>query len=225
MIKAILFDLDDTLYDQLVFYRQAHKSVASYISSENPSIDSRKFYRRSIEILKKNGSDYGRIYNDILNEEGIYSDELLNDLIEHYRNFKPRLRLYSDFKKVFPFLRKRYKLGIITDGIQSVQENKYRSLKLKRSIPLFIIASSLGERYKKPHSLSFKKALKYLRSGSTGTIYVGDNPFKDFEGAKKAKLITVRILRGEYKDQEHDKRDVDYVIKNYSQFLRLLDKL
>jgi putative hydrolase of the HAD superfamily len=226
MITTLLFDLDNTLYDQWSFYIQAHKAVSDYVGKSFKK-NSQKIYKNALEILQKRGSEYGHIYDDILKEEKIYSKKTLDEIINYYRNFKPKIRLYPDFEKILSILRQKYKLGIITDGVPQVQKNKCKSLGIFKKIPLIIFTRELGMENEKPSSLPYKIALKKLKSKASETIYIADNPVRDFVGAKILNMKTIRIIRGEYKNiKETIPNDVDFVINNYNKkFLKLIENL
>ena len=54
MIKAILFDLDDTLYEEMQFVKGGFKAVSLYISEYN-NINQGVFYQLLLEVLEKHG--------------------------------------------------------------------------------------------------------------------------------------------------------------------------
>ncbi len=226
MVTTLLFDLDDTLYEQWTYYVQVHKAVANYIANKYQK-DPQKIQKKALAILKKYGSEYGHIYNDILNEEKFYSPKKLSELINYYRNFKPKIKLYPDFKEILPILEKKYKLGIITNGVPLVQKNKCESLKIAKRFSLILFTRELGKKNEKPNFLPFRIALKKLKSKFYETVYIGDNPYKDFQGAKKLNIKTIRILRGEYKYQKETLPNlIDYEITNYNKkFLNLIENI
>ena len=49
----------------------------------------------------------------------------------------------------------------------------------------------------KPSVIPFKEMIKKLKTDPNQAYYIGDNPLIDFKGAKKAGLITIRIMKGE----------------------------
>jgi FMN phosphatase YigB (HAD superfamily) len=65
------------------------------------------------------------------------------------------------------------------------------------------------------------KALKKLDVVPSETFYVGDNPLVDFEGAKKAGMKTIRILRGEFKKFPKNMY-IDFEVKDLIEVLKLL---
>ena len=55
------------------------------------------------------------------------------------------------------------------------------------------------------------------------TIFVGDNPEKDFPGAKKLGIKTVRINRGKYENKKSSSLTVDYEIQNLNELFLIVN--
>jgi putative hydrolase of the HAD superfamily len=83
----------------------------------------------------------------------------------------------------------------------------------------------LGREKEKPSIAAYKLALKKIKSRPEETAFIGDNPLRDFSGAKKLNIKTIRILRGEYKDIKTTK-DIDFTIKKYDKnFIKLIKNI
>ncbi|MCI1477726.1 MAG: HAD-IA family hydrolase [Clostridium beijerinckii] len=191
MIKALIFDLDDTLYYEKEYVLGSFKEVAYYLGNKYGKNEER-LYCRMKEILKASGR--GKIFN-IICEENNFNEDIKN-LIDIYRDSKPKLELYEDSKQVLDWARKQgYKLGIITDGCSKVQWNKIKALNLEKLVDKIIVTDDLGKEFWKPHQKSYINMMKYFCISKAECVYIGDNPNKDFIGAKKLGLKTIRIIR------------------------------
>lgn len=221
MIKAIIFDLDDTLYDETQFVKGGFKAVASYIA-KNYNMDNRKLYFLLLSILKKQGR--GQTFDIALKELELYDKKLIQTLVEVYRAHPPKLLPYYDTITVLSSLKnKGYKLGLITDGNTNVQRNKVEALKIKHFFDCAIFSNEYGDDKQKPNLFSYNKAIKELNVSAEEVIYVGDNPHKDFVNSKKLGIKTVRILRGMYKQTIVSKEyDAEYKIINLTDLLKIL---
>lgn len=198
MIQAIIFDLDDTLYDETQFVKGGFKAVSSYIS-KNSNVEQKVVYQMLLDVLKEHGR--GRTFDIVLKKLGLYNKKFILKLVEIYRTHKPNLFLYPEISTVLSSLRKQgYKLGIITDGNVEVQRNKVNALTVKDFFNCIIFSDEYGSERQKPDSLPYQKAMEELKVSAKETVYVGDNPYKDFVTAKKLGIFTVRIMRGRYKN-------------------------
>ncbi|OOM77941.1 phosphoglycolate phosphatase [Clostridium puniceum] len=191
MIKALIFDLDDTLYYEKEYVLGALKKVAYYLGNKYRK-NEEKFYIRMEEILNTLGR--GKIFNIVCEENNFAED--INDLVDLYRNSKPKLNLYDDSKEILKWAREHdYKLGIITDGCSKVQWNKIDALNIEKLVDKIIVTDDLGKEFWKPHGKSYLDMMKYFGVSKDECVYIGDNPNKDFIGARELGMKTVRIIR------------------------------
>lgn len=222
MIKALIFDLDDTLYPEKEFVTSGFQAVAKYLT-EKFKLDSSEVF----DILKKGFDEglRGKNFNSLLERLNLPQKEL-GELISVYCNHKPKIELYSDAKEVLTYFQynKRIKIGLISDGPVRIQKNKLKVLKIDKIFDLMLLSDSLGEKYRKPCQKLFKLAIKKLKVKPAEAVYVADNPQKDFIGARKVGLFTTRIKRdqGIYKHIETtNENKADFTITNLIQIKKL----
>ena len=194
--KVYIFDLDDTLYNEREYVKQAFSNVANYLVGYSDK-DSEYFYSSIIKALEQDGR--GRIFNRIIDENKLVEGEHIsvNRLVDVYRDTKPVLSLYDDAKVLIHTLRqdREIRLGIITDGCSRVQHNKIDGLGI---VPLFdkIIVTDDLENGAKPSAIPYQIFLDTYRDVKPcECVYIGDNPTKDFVGAKALGMYTIRIVR------------------------------
>jgi putative hydrolase of the HAD superfamily len=195
MIKLIVFDLDDTLYNELDYVKEGFRNVCRFISSKF-GIQYDLLFNDCMEVLGREGR--GKIF-DLLCENYSINEDISN-LVRIYRNTVPKLNLYEDAEEILRKLKGKYKLGIITDGMAAVQWKKINALNLEDVIDKIIVTDDLGRDYWKPNKHCFQEMLRHYSATGKEAVYVGDNPNKDFIGAKEAGFFTVRIIReiGDY---------------------------
>lgn len=192
-IKCVIFDLDDTLYSEITYVKQAFKNVAVYLSEKN-NISFEILYERMLELLDKNGR--GQIFNDIIEEYSIKENP--KKLVEIYRATMPSLKLYEDARQCINLLKnKNIKLAIITDGCSQVQHNKINGLGLEEIMDCIIVTDDY-ENAAKPSTIPYKMIMEKLEiNAPEDCVYIGDNPKKDFVGAREVGMHTARIIRSE----------------------------
>lgn len=219
-IKIIAFDLDDTLYNEIDFVQSGFRVVAQYTAIKF-GLDKNKIYSFLIKTLKLNGR--GKIFNSMLKKYGIYDKKTITKLVSVYRSHKPEIKLDSNTRKTIKNLKDKYKLALITDGDKNVQRNKVHALKLNDLLDYIVYTDDYGPSGKKPNTISFKKVLKELGGKPEEMIYVGDNPEKDFIGAKKIGIKTIQIYRDKVgKNNFSEEFAANYSIKKIEDLLTLI---
>lgn len=222
MIKLVAFDLDDTLYNEKDFVFGAFKEVSEYLSDKY-NLNSQDVYSDMINILKSHGR--GKIFNIICDNYNINED--IKALVQVYRNAKPKLKLYEDSVEILNKLKYNYKLGLITDGLAYVQWNKIKVLEVENYFDNIIVTDDLGREYWKPHIMPFQNMAEKFDFLPSECVYIGDNPNKDFYGAKKLGYKTIRLIR-EAGDHIHVRLDseyeADYEISSLNEIISIIEE-
>lgn len=222
MIKAVIFDLDDTLISEEEYIKSGYQAVAKRIFEKygmKEEISNQQLYRLYQEKSK-------RVFNDFFENNGIaYEKDDILELVSVYRNHKPEISLYADVIKCFDSLReKRIPIGIISDGYLETQTRKAEVLNLESLVDKIIFTESLGREYWKPHKYSFQLMKEYFKIEYEEMVYIGDNPEKDFYVKKEIPITTIRILRqnGVYKEKEYrDGIQEDYRIYSLEDIFKI----
>ena len=204
MIKAVIFDLDDTLISEKEYVRSGFRQVAINISDEY-KLDMNEVYKLLLDIFEE---DSKNVFNRALNKLNIsYEIEYIKKLIDIYRGHKPDIKLYDDAKYILDILYKKgIKLGIITDGYKITQRKKLEALNIDNYFECIVVTDELGREYWKPHRKSYEIMKNKLKFDYNEMVYVGDNLSKDFVTANKLGMKTVFINRieGVYSGIEMD---------------------
>lgn len=200
MIKAIVFDLDDTLISERDYIKSGFKYVSKIIS-DRYKLDNNEVYEVMRELFKESSKN---VFNRVLDNFNIkYKKEEVLYLVKEYREHKPNIEFYKDVIPTINKLRNNgYKLGIITDGYKETQNKKIDVLNCKTLFDEIIITDELGKEYWKPHERSYKLMSKKLNVDLSEMVYIGDNEAKDFVTANLLGVKTIRIERinGIYKE-------------------------
>lgn len=219
-MKAIIFDLDDTLYNEKDFVYGGFKEVALYLENKY-KINNDKIYNHMIEILRSEGR--GNIFNRICDE--FHFNEDILKLVEIYRNAKPNLRLYEDAESFLKHNARKYKLGLITDGLYYVQWNKIDLLNIQKYFDEIIVTDDHGKDFWKPSKGPYIRMSQVLNIPFDKMVYIGDNPNKDFYAAKKLGMLTIRIIREEGDHMKvflEEEYEADFKIKSLDEVEKIL---
>ena len=177
-LRAVIFDLDDTLYSEKEYVRSGFSAIAKIL----PEIQNAEEKLYSFFESGKQAID------ELLISENIYSAELKEKCLRTYRTHTPNIHLYDGVRELLLRLRKEgYMLGIITDGRPDGQRAKISALGLDTLVHEIIITDELGGiEARKPSEMAFIEMHERLnktlgeRIDYSEMCYVGDNTSKDF---------------------------------------------
>ena len=181
MIKAIVFDLDDTLYPEEEYVKSGFKAIADAFNDDD-------LYVELYSLFKEEKSN---VY-----QRAGFSEEQCRKCIDIYRSHFPNISLDNETEKFLRKIKKRgYKLGIITDGRPEGQKNKIKALGLEKIMDYIIITDELGGvEFRKPNPKAFEVMKEVLEIDFNEMMYIGDNPAKDFCIKSVYPIITVQLI-------------------------------
>ncbi|MCL6494750.1 MAG: HAD family hydrolase [Ignavibacterium sp.] len=224
MIKAIVFDLDDTIYPEWQFVSSGFSAVDLWLKQIN--IIREGFYEIAWHYYS---SGYrGNIFNLALDEMGIrYDDDLINQMVEKYRRHQPLINMHNDARWAINFFRGKAILGIITDGYYEVQKNKVKALGLDQEMNIIIYTDQFGRNNWKPSKTPFEKFMYLANLRGEECIYIGDNVKKDFIAANLLHWKTIHVIRkdGEYANAEINEKKYEamYVVRDLYETRQIIE--
>jgi putative hydrolase of the HAD superfamily len=193
MIKAVIFDLDDTLISERAYIESGFRYISKFLSLKIGITES-----EVSELLIKLFNDSPKhVFNRLFDEVGIhYTNDDIIELVDIYRSHKPTIEFFQDVLPCLAELKNRgIKLGIITDGYAISQRQKLLALNADKYFDEIILTDELGREYWKPHPKAFEIMSEKMDVLFQHMIYVGDNPAKDFYIREVYPVQTVRIMR------------------------------
>jgi putative hydrolase of the HAD superfamily len=198
-IKAVIFDLDDTLYLERDYAFSGFRAVAEAFSDMLGEPDDSVAKMQTLF----DSPHRHRVFNQLLEDCGQECDSsLLRSMVEVFRNHAPTIRLLPDANQAIVRLAPNYRLGLITDGPAVVQRAKLDALGLVARLDAIIVTDELDGDAWKPDPTSYKNIAVALGVSPCECVYVADNPAKDFIAPNALEWLTVQIIRpqGVYKD-------------------------
>lgn len=223
MIKAFVFDLDDTLFPETEYVRSGFRTVAEYFGK---TYGVKEAYPKLQRLFAENAKG---VFDRLCEEEKL-SEGAKKEAIDIYRTHRPENLPYADgAEELLKHLRKNgYRLGIITDGRPFAQQAKIDALGVADLVDEIIITDALGgEEYRKPNPYAFRLMTEKLGVKAEETVYVGDNPQKDFAIKKYLPVTTVRVLgQGLYGNVEYFEGIMpDVIIRSIGEIKEIKDML
>ena len=223
-LRALTFDLDDTLWDNGPVLVAAEQSLYDWLGRHYPRIkarynleDLRKLLRNLLQQNPELRNDINTLRKTSLRvaaESVGYDHSLIEPGFAVFLEARHRITLYSD---VVPALRRLrsagYCLGTLTNGNADVQR-----LGLGHLFDFSLSAESTGKA--KPHPRMFEEACRQARVAATQLAHIGDEPGTDLAGAQLAGVTVIWMNR---RGQPADPGVVHHVeVRNMTELLTLL---
>ena len=205
---VVVFDLDDTLYDEVDFVRSGFMEIAAYLGDE-------KYYRYMMKVFESEGS--GRVFDRLIEHYGLSTP--LKKLIEIYRFHQPNIVLPTESIEWLLCANKNHHTALISDGHYLMQKNKFFALGLERHIDYPIFTDFYHT--SKPERLAFKMVMD--RYPEQRYLYISDNPQKDFIAPDRLGWETIRYKnpKGIYRNvfgragyETDDRREILHLIES-----------
>jgi len=193
----LIFDLDDTLYDETLFVEGGLRAVAR-LGKERWGWDPVESLATLREILARDGR--GKVFDRWLEGHGAWSRSRARDCVRVYRNHSPEIGLFPAGRRMIEKYRSRAPLYLVTDGNKIVQRNKVDALDLWPDFKRIFITHRFGVAAAKPSIHCFERIKAEADCAWHEMIYVGDNPAKDFVNLTPLGVTTVRVLTGAHRE-------------------------
>jgi HAD superfamily hydrolase (TIGR02253 family) len=216
-IKAITFDLDNTLIDFLRMKRRASDAAARAMVRTGLNMSIKKAEDELFKIYLTNIE--GRTaFETFLRKNNAYNERRMGAAINAYNNTKVKyIKAYPGVKKTLRLLKKKYKLGIITDAPKI---KAYQRLDALGIADYFDVVVGLEDtNRKKPSAMPFKKALELLGLEASEVLHIGDWPEKDVIGARK---LGMRTCLAKYGGDNRNNIKADYEIDKIEELMRII---
>jgi len=223
-VKAIVFALDDVLYDSFLQKSNARLSAVKAMIESGLPVDVETGYRRLEEIVKELGPNNNRHFDNLLEKLGLkWNPAVVAAGVVAYRNTNPVfLKPYPDTVPTLLKLREmRLKLAVASSGRSVKEWEKLISLGLQHLFQAVVVSEDLKLNQLTEEVLH--QVTRELDVAPAETVYVGVNPNNEIQIANRAGLITVRLRKGESKLEKGS--DQRYEINQLSELVRLVTQL
>lgn len=200
-IKHVFFDLDHTLWDfdrnsalafKEVFEQQKIKlSVDEFLEVYMPiNFKYWELYRNN--SVTKEALRYGRLKDSFDSLKFETQDDTINLIANNYIEYLPNNNhLLEGSIEILDHLKKDYKLHIITNGFEEVQQKKMHNSAILEYFDTITTSEDAG--VKKPHPLIFEKAIQKSGAERSNSVMIGDNLEADIIGAHQFGLHVIHL--------------------------------
>jgi HAD superfamily hydrolase (TIGR01509 family) len=222
MLKALFFDMDETLTDTLGANEQAVKLMAQALQQQyGTRFDGRLVADAYVNGIYRRWSDFQRArYLPIVEQQGeaafrlqlifdLLAEQGVDDVSEADAQIlqddfdRNRLEAFDFYPGIAEFLteaRKLFCLVVITNGPEFSQVPKVEAISLAKYVDHIIIGGQEAEQ--KPARSIFEKALKLSNCEAHEAVHVGDSLAADVAGACRSGITSVWIQHQQPLDAE-----------------------
>lgn len=212
MIKAIIFDLDNTLIDRQKAFKEMLLRKFHLLFDDETLISS------MIDDIMK-WDDNGTVERIVVFKRWAQKYDVTcispQELDKQWSDESGSIAfLYDDVKDTLSKLKNKYKLAILTNGNATSQRRKLDTIDIYDLLDYTLVSSEVN--MKKPDIRLFEYIANKLNLKPNECIYVGDNYNIDVLGSRNAGMTPIFISRN------NESYDNVIVIKEISELLNIL---
>jgi putative hydrolase of the HAD superfamily len=220
-IKAIIFDLDNTLIDFMKMKEEAARSAIRAMIKVGLKADESDAYKKFMITYKRMGIESQNAFQEFLkNEVGRIDEKMLAAAINAY--LKTKSSFMKPYPNVKPALRnlksKGIKLVIVTDAPKVKAYQRLLAMDIEKYFDFVIGFEDSKE--KKKRELPFRIAIEKLNLNPAEIMAVGDSVKRDVIPARKLDMISVFAKYGS--SEKVEKIKPDFEINDFSEILKIV---
>jgi putative hydrolase of the HAD superfamily len=216
VVKAIIFDMDNTLLEFVEAQINACRSVVKHLGC-GEEMELLDYFLRGIHGIE----DHQNIV-DYMADRGMYSEEKFHECCRIYEEVKLNsTEAYPGVRETLEELKGRgLKLAVVTDACDGNATARLRKANLLHLFDVVVSAEMTGR--KKPNPDSIKFALDRLEVKAEEVILVGDSIRRDIEAGKTLNLTTVHAMYGDRNFYEKRESKADYTVNDIKELMKLI---
>ena len=227
MIECVIFDLDDTLFEEVEYCKSGFRQVATVLAKVITALSAEKIYDALWDQFRLGNSN--AVFNVVLDQFDVtYDDNFIRRLIKIYRSHLPTIILPEDSKRVLDNLLIHKKLALLSDGYLPAQRLKIKALGIENYFQYIVLTEELGREFWKPSPVGFCKIVQKLNVQNPNCVYVGDNLTKDFIAPNRLGFRSIQLIRRNKLHNEpppNSDANPEFIIESINTLPSLLKKL
>ena len=231
-IKAVIFDLDETLIDGQSGLKATHLAVArklcQYLARSGAKISEESIRAKlgALDDQMNIATKYNRdIWWPVLLWEIDAGQKISRLLVKeltrlYWTTYARASKPYPDTERILVYLKgKGYKLGLVTDtdGGKGWKKRRIKRFQFAEFFDTIVIGGE-DTPHTKPGPEPFLLAASKLGLRASECVFVGDKPFTDIKGAKSAGMRTILLKRRDWGIGER----ADFTIKSLAEVPRAI---
>ncbi|MFW6117747.1 MAG: HAD family hydrolase [Thermoproteota archaeon] len=223
-IRAIIFDLDNTLIDFLKMKEEACRAAVDAMIQTGLEMTPDAAYRRLMEVYFEVGIESDKAFTCFLEKEGRFKHKTLAAAINAYLDVKrDHLTPYPNTKQTLQELKEEdTTLVVVTDAKKTKAYQRLLAMNLDSYFDFVIGYEDTNHR--KQDGTPLRLAIRKLKQRipdieNYEILMVGDSITRDLKPAKRLGLNTALAKYGQYQEEEGD---LDYILTDITDLLKLI---
>ncbi|MCB9883318.1 MAG: TIGR02253 family HAD-type hydrolase [Planctomycetes bacterium] len=231
-LRAIFFDIDDTLFSTSVFAEKARRNAMEAMIRYGLKVDRDALVRELEEVISEFSSNYEHHFDKLLlrvpqkSFEGINRAILVAAGVVAYHETKfHELKVFDDAYELLRDLSKTpVIMGIISAGLSIKQAEKIVRLNIYEFLNPEAIFISEQVGISKPNPKLYQRACEQLGVPPEQVMYIGDHPANDIAPPKKLGMVTVLHRRSGKYAKDPVTVEPDYCIGHFHELRVILEQ-
>lgn len=223
MIKAVLIDIDDTIFD---FEKCSKNSFLKTLEKFNLKFKEEDFsYFNKVNDILWTKQKLGEInikevfikrdylmdkYFNLDIEKGLFNDLFVKFLYDE-------IEIVDGIEDLLLYLSDKYKIFTASNGIYKMQENRLKKSNLDKYFDKIFVSDKIG--FEKPDKKFFQKIMDLTKFSNDDLIMIGDSIKSDIIGAKNSKIKSIYFNK---EDKKISDKNFTYQVKNLSEIKKIL---
>lgn len=207
-VQGLLFDLDNTLMDRDQTFRSFSTAFArkflSHLNEEQTAQVVEDIIVRDADGYRDKDGFFAELSGVLPWQKAVSAEEIREYYDETYIRHGAIMKHAAETLEYCK--RRGYPLGLVTNGSRDIQYGKIDLLGLRGYFRTIVISGEVG--IWKPDPGIYQLALKRLGTPADKTLFIGDHPVNDIEGAARAGMKTVWLKRNHSWDDSLQARPV-----------------
>jgi len=228
-LRAVLFDIDDTLFATSEFAARARRRAVEAMTSSGLGIDADTAYAELQEVVREFSSNYSRHFHQLITRlgdcilPGVHPAIVIASGVRAYHATKEHMHPYQDAILVLDALRRTNLVrAVLSNGLTIKQAEKLVRLGLANAFSPGAVFISEEMGIAKPNSKIFRIACERLGVEPGDALYVGDNAPMDMDPAHEAGLLTcLRAGSGKH-GAAKGRHTPDFIVKELTELIPIL---
>jgi HAD superfamily hydrolase (TIGR01549 family) len=225
-IKALIFDLDDTLWPVVPVIKHAETTLHAWIASQLPSVAeeySIDALRERRQALVSTNSRFSydlwalrhTLLQQVFSEHGAHLS-LADEAMQVFAQARNRVSFFDDVFPALDVLKNNYILGSISNGFADIG-----AVGLDQHFSVSLAAHQFG--CAKPDPKIFCAMIEHLKLSPSELMYIGDDLRLDVQGAQQVGMAATWVNRNarSLTDIELDIKP-DLIVKDLQELLQEL---